>query len=190
MECVIHKRVNYLKVPDMVGMQRKAIYDKIKEISFSHIKHKGIEHFKTEDGLLDISQIPGIKESGWKPNKPTREEAVAMQMQCRDVLNAIRDHSSSWPFHIAVNRQEVPDYYEIIKDPMDLESMEKRVNQGNYYITKDIFLADLKRICDNCRIYNREDTEYYKCANDIENEFINKKQKWFPKPGGILATAE
>ena len=25
MECVIHPRINYLKVPDMVGMQRKAI---------------------------------------------------------------------------------------------------------------------------------------------------------------------
>ena len=72
MECIIHKRVNYLHVPDMVGAQRKvkfflllltkqAIYDKIKEISFSHVKHKGIEHFsRTEAGILDISQIPGI----------------------------------------------------------------------------------------------------------------------------------
>jgi hypothetical protein len=29
-------------------------------------------------------------------------------------------------------------------------------------------------MCDNARIYNREDTEYYKCANDLENEFIKK----------------
>jgi len=185
MECVIHKRVNYMKVPDMVGMQRKAIFDKIKEISFSHIKHKGIDHFKTEDGILDISQIPGIKESGWKPPRLTKDELIAMQQQCRQVLYAIREHSSSWPFHHPVNKDEVPDYHEIIKDPLDLEEMERRVNLGNYYITKDIFLADLKRICDNCRIYNREDTEYYKCANDIENEFINKRSKWFPKPIGV-----
>jgi hypothetical protein len=39
--------------------------DKIKEISFSHIKHKGLAF--TEDGVMDISQIPGLKETGWKP---------------------------------------------------------------------------------------------------------------------------
>lgn len=59
--------------------------------------------------------------------------------------------------------------------------MEKRLQKGNYYITKEIFLADLKRMCDNCRIYNREDTEYYKCANDIENEFCKKTSKYYKK---------
>jgi ribosomal protein S18 acetylase RimI-like enzyme/vacuolar-type H+-ATPase subunit H len=189
MECIIHKRVNYLHVPDMVGAQRKAIYDKIKEISFSHVKHKGIEHFsRTEAGILDISQIPGIKESGWKPPKLTKEDVVTLQDQLRNILELIKNHSSSWPFHVPVSREEVPDYYDVIKDPIDLELVEKRLNQGNYYITKDIFFADLKRMCDNCRIYNREDTEYYKCAQDIENEFINKKAKYFPQPTTNNAT--
>ena len=41
-------------------------------------------------------------------------------------------------------------------------------------------MADIKRMCDNCRVYNREDTEYYKCANDIQNEFL-KRGRYFKR---------
>lgn len=61
-----------------------------------------------------------------------------------------------------------------------METIQKRLDAGNYYITKDIFIADVKRVCDNCKLYNREDTEYYKCAQDLENEFI-KSGKYFKK---------
>ena len=61
MECVIHPRIDYLKIPDMIGLQRKSIYEKIKEISASHVKHKGIsDHYKNRRGIIDLGEIPGI----------------------------------------------------------------------------------------------------------------------------------
>lgn len=33
----------------------------------------------------------------------------------------IYDHDNSWPFRKPVDIKKVPDYYDIIKDPMDLE---------------------------------------------------------------------
>jgi len=179
MECNIHDRINYLKVPDMIAIQRKAIYDKIKEISNSHIKHKGISSFKNEKGIINIAEIPGIKESGWKPPQITEDELTILQQTFREVLIKAREHPSSWPFLTPVDKREVPDYYDIIKDPIDLETVAKRVEAGNYYITKELFLSDLKRMCDNCRIYNSQETEYFKCANDIENEFIKKAARHF-----------
>lgn len=59
--------------------------------------------------------------------------------------------------------------------------IEKRVEAGNYYITKEIFLADIRRMCANCKTYNHPDTEYYKCANDLENEFVKKSHKHFKR---------
>eukprot|EP01119_Soliformovum_irregulare_P004158 TRINITY_DN15172_c0_g1_i1.p1 TRINITY_DN15172_c0_g1~~TRINITY_DN15172_c0_g1_i1.p1 ORF type:complete len:618 (-),score=145.65 TRINITY_DN15172_c0_g1_i1:16-1869(-) len=173
MECVIHPRIDYLKVPDMVGLQRKAIYDKIREISFSHVKHKGIiDLHKDKRGIINIAEIPGIKESGWKPQKITEEETIVFQGRMREAMQRVRDHPASWPFLTPVDPKEVWDYYEIIKDPIDLSLIEKRVDEGNYYLTREIFVADLRRMCENCRLYNKEDTEYYKCANDLE-EFVN-----------------
>jgi len=163
----------------MIAIQRKAIYDKIKEISNSHIKHKGISSFKNEKGIINIAEIPGIKESGWKPPQITEDELSNLQQTFREVLIKVREHPSSWPFLTPVDKREVPDYYDIIKDPIDLETVAKRVEGGNYYITKELFQSDLKRMCDNCRIYNSQETEYFKCANDIENEFIKKAARHF-----------
>ena len=69
----------------------------------------------------------------------------------------------------------------VIYRNLDLETIERRLEAGNYYITKEIFLSDLKRMCENCRTYNHPDTEYYKCANDIESEFIKKSVKYFKR---------
>ncbi len=38
----------------------------------------------------------------------------------RTILNQARNHTSAWPFLKPVDREEVPDYYDHIKYPMDL----------------------------------------------------------------------
>ena len=125
------------------------------------------------------------------PN-PSEEELQLFQETFREVVAKIRAHPSSWPFLKPVDRREVPDYYEVIKDPIgmwnldyksdqraDLDTVSRRVEAGNYYITKEIFLSDLRRMCDNCKIYNHQETEYYKCSVDIENEFLKKTSRHF-----------
>jgi hypothetical protein len=73
----------------------------------------------------------------------------------------------------------------------DLEAIQKRVESENYYITREIFLSDVKRMCENCRTYNHPDTEYYQCANDIENEFVKKSFKYIkPLPTDAAPVAE
>eukprot|EP01050_Picozoa_sp_SAG11_P022635 SAG11_NODE_4327_length_1946_cov_2.250135_3_plen_125_part_00 len=60
-------------------------------------------------------------------------------------------------FTPAVNTDEVTDYLTIIKDPIDLQLIERRLKQPNlFYKTKEIFKADLKRMVDNCRTFNEQ----------------------------------
>nr|GEV44152.1 histone acetyltransferase GCN5 isoform X1 [Tanacetum cinerariifolium] len=40
---------------------------------------------------------------------------------------AIHDHADAWPFKDPVDVRDVPDYYDIIRDPIDLKTMAKRV---------------------------------------------------------------
>lgn len=80
-----------------------------------------------------------------------------------------------------------PDYYDVIKvsswwtfwcrllgtvwtqqDPIDLQTMRGKLNQGNYYINLELFVADLRRMMDNCRVYNSPDTPYFKLANKMD----------------------
>lgn len=39
------------------------------------------------------------------------------------------DHDNSWPFRKPVDAKKVPDYYDIIKDPMDLEKIQTNLNE-------------------------------------------------------------
>ena len=60
----------------------------------------------------------------------------------------------------------MPDYYNVIKDPMDLSKIKERLNSGMYR-TKEIFLADINLMCDNCKTYNPPDTIFYKTAIEL-----------------------
>lgn len=84
---------------------------------------------------------------------------------------AVVDHNDSWPFKEPVDPSEVPDYYEVIKDPVDLSLVARRICSYEYYIKLEIFVADFKAMFTNARTYNSPDTIYYKCANRLESFF-------------------
>lgn len=63
----------------------------------------------------------------------------------------------------------VPDYADIIKEPMDFETMTKRI-EGFEYIDLDSFHRDLELIVDNAILYNRPNTVYARQALKIKQE--------------------
>lgn len=78
---------------------------------------------------------------------------------------------SSWPFRESVGADVAPDYYELVKDPVDLTTMKRRVSAGEY-LTIEQFVQDTEKMLDNCRIYNKGDTVYCKMADKLE-QFIS-----------------
>lgn len=44
---------------------------------------------------------------------------------------------------------------------LDLSLIESRVKEGDYYRSREMLLADLLRMCRNCKVYNNPNTEYY-----------------------------
>lgn len=46
---------------------------------------------------------------------------------------------------------QVPDYYAVIKDPMDLATIERRIHSGTFYRSLEMFAADFRTIFRNCR---------------------------------------
>jgi histone acetyltransferase len=58
----------------------------------------------------------------------------------------------------------------------DLKTMGDRL-KNHYYVSKRLFIADMTRICTNCRLYNSPDTEYYRCANLLEKYFQTRMRE-------------
>jgi hypothetical protein len=43
---------------------------------------------------------------------------ISFFTQCRNLVNKIKQNKNSWPFSKPVDSKEVPDYYDVIGDPM------------------------------------------------------------------------
>ncbi|XP_063288812.1 transcription initiation factor TFIID subunit 1 isoform X2 [Pelobates fuscus] len=74
----------------------------------------------------------------------------------------------SWPFHHPVNKKFVPDYYKVIINPMDLETIRQNISKHKYQ-NREHFLSDVNLICMNSVRYNGQDSQYSKTAQDIVN---------------------
>jgi len=94
---------------------------------------------------------------------------AAMQM----ILTEMQNHAAAWPFVQPVNKEEVPDYYTVVQEPMDLSTMEQKLD-SDQYTTPDEFVRDAKLIFNNCRAYNGETTTYYKVPLPLESLFPAK----------------
>ncbi|KAM0747899.1 Bromodomain-containing protein [Meredithblackwellia eburnea MCA 4105] len=182
MHCSMLERIEYLKVSTILSQQKEVILQAIRNLSQSHIVHPGLDAFLTlgEDQSLDPSLVPGLKESGWTPEmdeltrRPKRGAQFAFMEKLLLLLN---QHPSSWAFTNPVNADEVTDYYTVIKNPMDLATMDRKLEANNYE-TLDDFVADAKLIFANCRQYNDSGSNYVKNANKLEN-FLNEQVRLY-----------
>ncbi|KAK0703270.1 Bromodomain from Gcn5 complexed with acetylated H4 peptide [Lasiosphaeria miniovina] len=99
--------------------------------------------------------------------------------QLLHLLNDLQNHASSWPFPMPVNKDEVADYYDVIKKPMDLSTMESKL-EADQYATPEDFIRDARLIIENCRKYNKESTAYAKYATKLE-KFTWQQVKAIPE---------
>ena len=91
----------------------------------------------------------------------------------RKLLKSIQLNKSAWPFLRPVDERQVPDYYDVIKNPMDLSEVERNLNKQNY-TTLTNFIGDITQIFDNCHYYNDAKSSIVLCANNLENFFVQK----------------
>ena len=82
-------------------------------------------------------------------------------------MDKIRHSEYAWCFEVAVDPKEYPDYYEKIKNPIDLEDIFKKHKKGDFYRNKNMMKMDLIRMIDNCKIYNDKNSEYYEMAEKM-----------------------
>eukprot|EP00897_Mesotaenium_endlicherianum_P002199 jgi/Mesen1/2006/ME000147S01095 len=105
-------------------------------------------------------------------------EAVLDKLQKKDVYNVFAE---------PVKAEQVPDYYDVIKDPMDFLTMRKRINAG-HYTSWEQFKMDILLVCGNAMRYNAPGTFYFRQAKllqDASKKAIEAAQSGEPeKPRG------
>ncbi|KAL5346256.1 histone acetyltransferase [Pseudogymnoascus australis] len=182
MQCTMLPDIRYLEMGRMLLKQKEAVHAKIRAFSKSHKVHPPPKQWKNGPCKIDPMQIEAIRASGWSADM----DELARQprhgpnySQLLHLLNDMQNHASAWPFLHPVSREDVADYYEVIKEPMDLSTMETKLEADNYATPED-FIKDAKLVFDNCRKYNNETTPYAKSANKLE-KFMWAQIKGIPE---------
>ncbi|XP_011095408.1 uncharacterized protein LOC105174876 [Sesamum indicum] len=75
-----------------------------------------------------------------------------------------------------VDPEELPDYHDVIKHPMDFATVRSKLGNGSY-ATLEQFESDVFLICSNAMQYNAPDTIYHKQARSIKELAIKEFHK-------------
>ncbi|KAK9160752.1 hypothetical protein Syun_007093 [Stephania yunnanensis] len=135
MECKIDPKLPYIDLSTMIRRQRQAIDEKIRELSNCHIVYPGIDFQKKETGvpkrIIKVEDMPGLREAGWTSdqwghsrfkilNAPVDSATYRQSLNnfMRSLIKMMHEHPDAWPFREPVDPRDVPDYYDIIKDPI------------------------------------------------------------------------
>ena len=71
---------------------------------------------------------PAAKATKKKIPRPTKAEKDLLV--CHTLLSELGGHDESWPFLTPVNTKQFPTYKKIIKTPMDISTIRKKLNDG------------------------------------------------------------
>ncbi|GFN96955.1 nucleosome-remodeling factor subunit bptf-like [Plakobranchus ocellatus] len=128
---------------------------------------------ESEADKLDVYLCPNCQKQ--EKADPIAQKPLTMSeyQQLAKLLKDMQAHKMAWPFLQPVDPTEVPDYYDIVSEPMDLTIVEAKLNAKAYTRLND-FMKDMTKIFDNCRLYNPVDTPYFQCAEVVETYFAQK----------------
>ncbi|XP_072703995.1 bromodomain-containing protein 2 isoform X1 [Mycteria americana] len=108
------------------------------------------------------------------PKKPGR---VTNQLQYlhKVVMKALWKHQFAWPFRQPVDAVKLglPDYHKIIKQPMDMGTIKRRL-ENNYYWGAAECMQDFNTMFTNCYIYNKPTDDIVLMAQTLEKIFLQK----------------
>ncbi|XP_030636136.1 bromodomain-containing protein 3 [Chanos chanos] len=110
----------------------------------------------------------------FNPSRPPRY-TNQLQYLLKNVLKSLWKHHFSWPFQAPVDaaKLNLPDYYKIIKTPMDMGTIKTRLESGYYWNAQEC-IQDFNTMFTNCYIYNKPGDDIVLMAKTLEKAFLQK----------------
>ncbi|KAK1827025.1 Bromodomain-containing factor 1 [Podospora conica] len=119
----------------------------------------------------------------------TKRKKLSPELRfCETVIEELKkakyyDFNSSFMVPVDPVALNIPSYHKIVKKPMDLTTMSKKLAAGEYQSAKD-FERDFDLIIKNCRLFNGDEHVIYKQALGLQQIFrreFGKKDDWMAK---------
>ncbi|KAJ6246051.1 falz-related bromodomain-containing protein [Anaeramoeba flamelloides] len=130
-------------------------------------------------------------------NSPTQsilnEKLVGETLnKVKSMLKFLQEHEYGWLFAYPVDPVSlcIPTYFQVIKHPMDLSTIESKLN-NNQYLNLQGIVDDFRLIFNNSIVFNAPDTFVAKCSILMKNEMEQKFALWgIPPPTSRVIKTE
>ncbi|KYO48379.1 transcription intermediary factor 1-alpha isoform B [Alligator mississippiensis] len=116
-----------------------------------------------------------------KKGKTAQGLSPVDQRKCERLLLYLYCHELSIEFQEPVPAS-IPNYYKIIKKPMDLSTVKKKLQKkhSQHYQTPEDFVADVRLIFKNCERFNEADSEVAQAGKAVALYFEDKLTEIYP----------
>jgi E1A/CREB-binding protein len=121
--------------------------------------------------LINCFSIEQIETHIASLNNGLQLAPLKLKTTCLDVLKILQSHQHGWVFNSPVDPVELglPDYFEVIKKPMDLGTIRKKLENGIYHSLED-FEGHCHLTFDNAMLYNPEGSVVYNMAKEMKDK--------------------
>ncbi|KAK7338386.1 hypothetical protein VNO77_18993 [Canavalia gladiata] len=135
----------------------------------------------------------GKFESAARSSSPTTANTLLMK-DCELLLRRMMSHQYAWAFKtpVDVEKLNLPDYFSIIKHPMDLGTIKGKITAGVYASPLE-FAADVRLTFSNAMTYNPPGNDFHFMADTLNKYFeVRWKtiEKKLPKSDAMQLSAK
>lgn len=99
---------------------------------------------------------------------PTEARIFSLLKELRKIKDA-DGNALAVPFERLPDKTVVPDYYQIIANPVALDNIKKKTKRKKYQ-TVDQALSDLELMFENAKAYNEDDSPVYEAAVKLQQQ--------------------
>ncbi|KAH7867303.1 hypothetical protein Vadar_031694 [Vaccinium darrowii] len=144
------------------------------DVSTSQGKKRGPPFRNGSRGRRPAAGRPGSVKQSVPPSSLNTSNAMFMK-ECEDLLNRLMSHQYGWVFNTPVDvvKLNIPDYFNVIKHPMDLGTVKRKLTSGGYSNPLD-FAADVRLTFSNAMTYNPRENDVHVMAKMLSKYFETK----------------
>ncbi|CAG4958104.1 unnamed protein product [Parnassius apollo] len=130
------------------------------------LQHDESDHMDVED--VNSENMPLVPR-GKKEKTSAKKQLKELQF-CKNLLCEMECHEHAWPFLVPVNTKQFPQYRKVIKCPMDLSTIRRKLQDG-FYKCKEEFASDVRLIFSNCEVFNEDDSPVGRAGHSMRQFF-------------------
>merc|ERR1711944_326494 len=144
------------------------------------------EEFEDDDGAKKKSSKKQKRREESEDDEPKKKkkkkEMKKMQKLMRKLMEVVIEYEDqdgrvlSDPFMKLPTRKELPDYYEVIRKPVDISKILTKIEDGKYD-DMDMMARDFDLLCLNTQKYNEDGSLIHEDSIVLQSVFTNAREK-------------